>query len=86
MPINGPIIYDPACYWGNREVDIATTQLFPGFPKIFYQGYNEVWPFESEFYERKDIYNLYHMLNHCLLFGGHYLEETKVLINKLDLL
>ncbi|MEZ9525328.1 fructosamine kinase family protein [Enterovibrio norvegicus] len=85
MSINGPIVYDPACYWGDREVDIATTQLFSGFPDRFYEGYAEVWPLDEEFESRKDIYNLYHMLNHCLLFGGHYLEETEALITKLDL-
>ncbi|MEZ8026124.1 hypothetical protein A1OW_03230 [Enterovibrio norvegicus] len=85
MSIHGPIVYDPACYWGDREVDIATTQLFSGFPERFYEGYAEVWPLDEEFESRKDIYNLYHMLNHCLLFGGHYLEETEALITKLDL-
>ncbi|MBE1274488.1 fructosamine kinase family protein [Enterovibrio baiacu] len=85
MSINGPIVYDPACYWGDREVDIAATHLFSGFPERFYEGYDEVWPLDPEFESRKDIYNLYHMLNHCLLFGGHYLEETEALITKLDL-
>ena len=85
MSINGPIVYDPACYWGDREVDIAATQLFSGFPERFYEGYAEVWPLDPEFESRKDLYNLYHMLNHCLLFGGHYLEETEALITKLDL-
>ncbi len=85
MSIHGPIVYDPACYWGDREVDIATTQLFSGLPERFYEGYAEVWPLDEEFESRKDIYNLYHRLNHCLLFGGHYLEETEALITKLDL-
>ncbi|CZF79002.1 Fructosamine kinase [Grimontia celer] len=83
--MNGPIVYDPACYWGDREVDIAMTHLFGGFPEEFYKGYEEVWPLDGGFEERKDLYNLYHMLNHCLLFGGPYLAETEALINKLEL-
>ncbi|AMG31928.1 fructosamine kinase family protein [Grimontia hollisae] len=83
--MSGPIIYDPACYWGDREVDIAMTHLFGGFPESFYKGYEEVWPLDPGFEKRKDIYNLYHMLNHCLLFGGPYLTETEALINKLEL-
>ncbi|OEE65701.1 hypothetical protein A1OO_07785 [Enterovibrio norvegicus FF-33] len=83
--INGPVVFDPACYWGDREVDVATTQLFGGFPQDFYRGYNEVFPLDEGFEQRKDIYNLYHMINHCLMFGGHYLEETEALINKLGL-
>ncbi|NGN96780.1 fructosamine kinase family protein [Grimontia sp. S25] len=84
--MNGPMVYDPACYWGDREVDIAMTYLFGGFPEAFYAGYEEVWPLDEGFEDRKDLYNLYHMLNHCLLFGGPYLAETEALINKLELI
>ncbi|CZF86626.1 fructosamine kinase family protein [Grimontia marina] len=83
--MNGSIVYDPACYWGDREVDLAMTYLFGGFPEEFYNGYEEVWPLDEGFEDRKDLYNLYHMLNHCLLFGGPYLAETEALINKLEL-
>ena len=79
----GPICYDPACYWGDRECDIAMTELFDGFQPEFYQGYESVMPLSSSYEERKDIYNLYHVLNHCNLFGGHYLEQAQLVINKI---
>lgn len=84
--ISGPMVYDPASYWGDREVDIAMTTLFGGFPDSFYKGYEEIWPLDPGFEDRKDIYNLYHLINHSLLFGGPYLAQTEALINKLELL
>lgn len=82
---NGPIVFDPAIYWGDREVDVASSQLFIHFPDAFYRGYNEIWQLDDGYEQRKDLYNLYHMLNHCLMFGGHYLEKTENLITKLEL-
>ncbi|MFV8440407.1 fructosamine kinase family protein, partial [Vibrio owensii] len=64
----GPISFDPACYWGDRECDLAMTELFGGFQPDFYQGYESVAPLSAGYEERKDIYNLYHVLNHCNLF------------------
>lgn len=79
----GPICYDPACYWGDRECDIAMTELFEGFLPDFYRGYESVFALESGYQDRKDIYNLYHLLNHYNLFGGHYLEQSEQMINKI---
>ncbi len=80
-----PIIYDPACYWGDREVDLANARLFGGFPDAFFEGYDYVWPLPAKHEEREGIYNLYHMLNHCLLYGGFYLEETEALLDELNI-
>lgn len=77
----GPICYDPATYWGDRECDIAMTELFNGFQPEFYQGYESVWPLEIGYEARKNIYNLYHILNHYNQFGGHYLDEAEKTIN-----
>lgn len=79
----GPISFDPACYWGDRECDLAMTELFGGFQPDFYQGYESVAPLSAGYEERKDIYNLYHVLNHCNLFGGHYLEQAQSIIKKI---
>ncbi|WED23135.1 fructosamine kinase family protein [Vibrio sp. JC009] len=79
----GPVCYDPACYWGDRECDIAMTELFDGFDPEFYQGYESVSPLDFGYQQRKDIYNFYHILNHCNLFGGHYLEEAEQHLEKL---
>ncbi|MGR5409110.1 fructosamine kinase family protein [Vibrio sp. PNB22_8_1] len=78
-----PICFDPACYWGDRECDIAMTELFGGFLPEFYQGYESVTPLPLGYEERKDIYNLYHILNHCNLFGGHYLEQAQSSISNI---
>jgi fructosamine-3-kinase len=67
-----PVIFDPATYWGDREVDLAMTELFGGFPAAFYQGYNAVYPLDQGYDRRKVVYNLYHLLNHYNLFGGSY--------------
>ncbi len=67
-----PVIFDPAVYWGDREVDLAMTELFGGFGAAFYQGYEAVYPIEPGFANRKSLYNLYHILNHYNLFGGSY--------------
>ncbi|MCW8332961.1 fructosamine kinase family protein [Vibrio sp. SCSIO 43135] len=79
----GPICYDPACYWGDRECDIAMTELFEGFQPEFYQGYESVLPLDFGYAERKDIYNLYHVLNHYNQFGGHYLAEAESMVEKI---
>lgn len=69
---NTAVFYDPAPYYADREVDIAMTKLFGRQPDAFYRAYQEVWPLESGYTQRRDIYNLYHALNHVVLFGGSY--------------
>ncbi len=78
-----PVIFDPATYWGDREVDIAMTELFGGFPAAFYQGYESVYPLDRGYPQRKILYNLYHILNHYNLFGGSYQSQAN---NSIDLL
>ncbi|AFY48644.1 fructosamine-3-kinase [Nostoc sp. PCC 7524] len=78
-----PVIFDPATYFGDREVDIAMTELFGGFPAAFYQGYNEVWPLGAGYENRKTLYNLYHILNHFNLFGGGYASQANRMIEQI---
>ncbi len=78
-----PVIFDPATYWGDREVDLAMTELFGGFATVFYRGYNEVWPLESGYEKRKILYNLYHILNHFNLFGGSYESQANQMIQQI---
>jgi len=75
-----PIIFDPAVYYGDREVDIAMTELFGGFPAQFYEAYQECWPLDAGYPTRKVLYNLYHILNHLNLFGGSYLAQSERMI------
>lgn len=67
-------LIDPAVYYGDREVDLAMTEMFGGFHKRFYQGYDSVYPRTHEYESKKVIYNLYHFLNHYNLFGDAYLQ------------
>ena len=67
-----PAIFDPAVYYGDREADLAMTELFGGFGQAFYDAYNETWPLDPGYSTRKTLYNLYHILNHFNLFGGAY--------------
>jgi fructosamine-3-kinase len=78
-----PVIFDPATYFGDREVDIAMTELFGGFASAFYQGYHKEWPLEEGYEQRKTLYNLYHILNHFNLFGGSYENQANQMINRL---
>ena len=82
-----PIIFDPACYYGDREVDIAMTHLFGGFGDDFYRGYysiwDSVWPLDSNYKKRIRLYNLYHQLNHLNLFGSSYLSTCIATIESL---
>lgn len=78
-----PVIFDPAVYYGDRETDLAMTELFGGFPARFYAAYNEVWPLDSGYEVRKIFYNLYHILNHFNLFGGGYAAQAEGMIDQL---
>jgi len=66
-----PVIFDPATYYGDRESDIAMTYLFGGFGPDFYEGYQSEWPLPAGHEKRRIVYNLYHILNHEVLFGGY---------------
>lgn len=68
-------LIDPAVYFADREVDIAMTEMFGGFDPLFYQAYGERLPLSANYSVKKEIYNLYHWLNHYNLFGGGYLQS-----------
>lgn len=67
-------LIDPAAYVGHAEADLAMTELFGGFSGTFYAAYQELCPLERGYRERRELYNLYHLLNHLNLFGGGYLS------------
>jgi protein-ribulosamine 3-kinase len=78
-----PVIFDPACYYGDREADIAMTELFGGFGGRFYAAYNAAWPLDAGYGVRKTLYNLYHILNHLNLFGGGYASQAERMMDRL---
>lgn len=78
-----PVIYDPAAYFGDREAELAMTELFGGFSSDFYAAYREAWPLDAGYRVRKILYNLYHVLNHLNLFGGGYAVQAEHMLHKL---
>lgn len=72
-----PVIYDPAVYYGHREMDIGMSLLFGGFDKNFYNYYNEAWPLEQHWESRVSLTQLYPVLVHLNLFGGHYYQSAR---------
>ncbi|MEN8213091.1 MAG: fructosamine kinase family protein [Pseudomonadota bacterium] len=78
-----PVIFDPAVYYGDREADIAMTELFGGFGADFYAAYNAVWSLDPGYAVRKTLYNLYHILNHANMFGGGYAGQAQGMIDRL---
>ncbi|MDE2070097.1 MAG: fructosamine kinase family protein [Gammaproteobacteria bacterium] len=78
-----PVAFDPAVYYGDREADLAMTELFGGFPPEFYSAYEAIWPLDAGYRVRRDLYNLYHVLNHLNLFGGGYAADAGRLLERL---
>ena len=70
-------LIDPAVYRGHPEADLAMTELFGGFPPAFYGAYREVRPLQTGYPRRRELYNLYHLLNHRHLFGGSWLGAVE---------
>jgi fructosamine-3-kinase len=79
----GPVIFDPAVYFGDREADIAMTQLFGGFGPAFYSAYAAEQPGADGASTRAHLYNLYHVLNHLNMFGDAYLRQSSAIIDRL---
>lgn len=84
LPDGTPVIFDPAVYRGDREADLAMSELFGGFPEAFYAAYRSAWPLDPGYETRKTLYNLYHILNHFNLFGAGYLGQAKRMIERLS--
>jgi len=78
-----PVFFDPAVYYGDREVDVAMTRLFGGFSADFYAAYDKEWPLDEGVKQRQGLYNLYHVLNHFNLFGGSYLMQAEQIMQSL---
>ncbi|MFV2032868.1 MAG: fructosamine kinase family protein [Gammaproteobacteria bacterium] len=78
-----PVIYDPACYYGDHEADLAMMELFGRPGENFFRAYREVFPVDPGYGQRRDLYNLYHLLNHANLFDGSYAGQAQAMINNL---
>jgi protein-ribulosamine 3-kinase len=80
---DGPVIFDPAVYYGDREADLAMTRLFGGFGRAFYDAYQAAAPLPAGHAVRAELYNLYHVLNHANLFGAGYARQARASIDRL---
>jgi fructosamine-3-kinase len=68
----GPALVDPACAYADREMEFGITTLFGGFSSRFFAAYEEAFALPAGWRERNPLYQAYHLLNHHLIFGGHY--------------
>jgi len=77
-----PWLIDPAVSYGDRECDLAFSELFGGFPGRFYDAYRDAYPLPPEYGERKPIYQLYHLLVHLVLFGEAYGQSVDRILGR----
>ena len=78
-----PTIFDPAVYYGDRETDLAMTELFGGFSREFYAAYRADYPLDTGYEVHKTLYNLYHILNHLNIFGDGYRSQAQRMMDSL---
>jgi fructosamine-3-kinase len=83
LPDGTPVIFDPATYYGDREADIAMTELFGGFAPEFYAAYRKAYPLDAGYAKRKTLYNLYHILNHCNMVSSGYVLQAERMMQSL---
>jgi fructosamine-3-kinase len=78
-----PVVFDPASYFGDREADLAMTELFGGFGADFYDAYAKAAPLPPGYPQRRTLYNCYHVLNHLNLFGAPYRARAEAMVAEL---
>ena len=81
--MNKGVIFDPASWWADCEVDIAMTRLFGNFQSEFYENYHKIIPIKKGYEKRTIIYNFYHILNHANMFGGSYCHQVQSYIRNI---
>jgi fructosamine-3-kinase len=67
-----PVLIDPAVYYAEREVEMAYTELFGGFPPGFHTAYNGAFPLDDGYKRRRPLHQLYPLLIHLNHFGETY--------------
>ncbi|GFR28714.1 ketosamine-3-kinase [Trichonephila clavata] len=80
---DGPVIFDPAVFYGHSEFELAIADMFGGFPRSFYNSYHNIIPKQQNFDKRKDLYKLFHCLNHWNHFGGGYRSSSLSIMKRL---
>ncbi|QUG75426.1 phosphotransferase [Erwinia sp. E602] len=79
----GPWLFDPACYWGDRECDLAMLSWFSDLPAQIAEGYDSVWPLPADYRKRQPVYQLYYLLNRANVFGGSWMNEAQQAVGAL---
>lgn len=67
-----PWLIDPSVHGGHPEEDLAMLALFGPVPDRLISAYSEVRDLERGWAERLDLWQLYPLLVHTVLFGGGY--------------
>ena len=80
-PRGEPCLIDPAVYGGHREMDLAMMKLFGGFGPRVFDAYLEAHPCAPGLGERIKLYQLYPLLVHANLFGGHYVRSVESVVD-----
>lgn len=83
LSVHGPIVFQPACYWGDREFDIATLLQNTQINSNWFEGYQSIAPLPTNYQQRLPIYQLYLQLNLCNHFAGKYIEDCEKRIKSL---
>lgn len=78
-------LFDPAVYYGHREMDIGMSRLFGGFSDAFYQGYQQVYPLQAGWDKRLRYTQLYPLAVHAILFQGPYISQVREILREFDL-
>jgi protein-ribulosamine 3-kinase len=78
----GPALVDPACAYADREAELGMMTLFGGFDRHCFAAYEEAFPLPAGWRDRNGLYQLYHVLNHHALFGGHYGAQALALARR----
>ncbi|QRW24872.1 ketosamine-3-kinase [Rhizoctonia solani] len=81
-----PAIFDPSSYYGHNESDLAIGRMFGGFSAVFYEQYHLIRPKSEpleEYDQRVKLYQLFHYLNHTVLFGSGYANQAMNLATQL---
>jgi fructosamine-3-kinase len=76
LPDGTPVIYDPCVSCSDAEAELAIMELFGGVPGGFSEAYRRAGRLHVGYERRKPLYQLYHLLNHVVLFGSTYERQA----------
>ncbi|BAL96182.1 fructosamine kinase family protein [Rubrivivax gelatinosus] len=79
-----PVVYDPAVSVSDAEAELAMLELFGSPPPGFWPAYRATAGLAPGYERRRPLYQLHHLLNHALLFGGGYVAQSLRLAERLS--